>query len=586
MPVDPAVLDTADIIAEFVGDRMDSSARGLLIRGGVVVDGTGASAVTADLRVRHGLIAEIGVGLADDGELSIDASGAYVTPGFIESHTHFDGSMWWDPSCDPMPAYGTTTAVIGNCGLTVAPLRAEARASMLELFCFIEDLPLHAFTHAVPWSWETWPEYQQAIDSHGAAINTAVFVGHQALRTHVMGEDAWVRTATPVEVNAMCRLLDEALSHGGIGLSTTFMDTDRSNREVPSRKADDIELGRMIDVVARHRGATVQFVPRFMQPEHWQGDFDRMASLCGPRGVRANWGALRCEQHRSDELVERWAHNRDVNAGGAAMAPLFSHAMSYVNLHFDRSIMWHGVLAWHELANGPDDQKETLLSDPLWRARARAEWDACTYTLAPIRTPERLLLDHSARELPGQTGLSLLEYATVRNQHLSDALASWLLDNGIGSSMRTAEMPLDEAAVCDLIRHPHTVTGGSDAGAHIQMFSGAGNATYLLTRYVRDAGLLSIEEAVHAVTGKHAAYFGLGDRGVLEVGKAADVTVFALDEIELHPDVRVDDVPGGSWRYTRPAGGYRATIANGHVTHVDGEPTGARPGRMVGLSPA
>ena len=462
---------------------------GLLIAGGTVVDGTGAPGRRADVRVAEGRIVEVGPDLDADGERVIDAGGAYVTPGWIESHTHFDGSMWWDPSCDPMPAYGTTTAVIGNCGLTVAPLRADARASMLDLFCFIEDLPLHAFTHAVPWDWETWPEYARAIDAHPPAINTAVFVGHQALRTHVLGEEAWERAATPDELDTLCAVLDEALGHGGIGLSTTFMDTDRDNREVPSRRADDVELGRLLDVVARHRGATLQFVPRFLQGEHWQGDFDRMAALCGPRGVRANWGALRCEQGHAAEFAERWAHNRATIDGGTLLAPLFSHAKAYVNLHFDRSIMWHGVLAWHELVNGPTADKARLLADEAWRARARADWDACTYTLAPVRAPHRLLLDHSERGLDDQTGLSLVDYAARTGAHLSDAMADWLLANGLGSSLRTADAPLDEAAVCELIRHPMTVTGGSDAGAHIQMFSGAGNATYLFTRYVRDAGL-------------------------------------------------------------------------------------------------
>ena len=558
---------------------------GVLIKGGKIVDGTGARARRADVRTRGTQIVEVDADLTPDGERVIDAGGAFVAPGWIESHTHFDGSMWWDPSCDPMPAYGTTTAVIGNCGLTVAPLSNAARASMVELFCFIEDLPLHAFTHAVPWQWETWPEYQRAIDGQPPALNVAVFVGHQALRTHVMGDEAWDRVATPAEVAEMCAILDQALAHGGIGLSTTFMDTDRHNREVPSRKADDAEFGQLLDVLTRHPGATLQFVPRFLQPEYWQEDFDRMVALAAPRGIAANWGALRCEKSRADEFSERWAHNRSVNSTGARINPLFSHAMSYVNLHFDRSIMWHGVLSWHELVNGPQENKEKLLADPDWRAKARAEWDACTYTLAPVAMPERMILDHSERELPGQTGMTLPAYAAQRGLHLSDALAEWLLHNGIGSSLRTADNPLDEASVCELIRDPNTVTGGSDAGAHIQMFSGAGNATYLFTRFVRDAGLLSIEEAVHAVTGKHAAFFGLGDRGVIAPGKAADLNVFALDEIELHRDVRVDDIPGGSWRYTRPDAGYRATIANGSPTYLDGRQTDARPGRMVGLSP-
>ena len=148
--------------------------------------------------------------------------------------------------------------------------------------------------------------------------------------------------------------------------------------------------------------------------------------------------------------------------------------------------------------------------------------------------------------------------------------------------MRTKEQPLDEDAVVELVRDPHTVTGISDAGAHIQMFNGAGNPAYMLARYVRDTGLLSIEEVVHSVTGKHAGFFGLVDRGTIEVGQAADLTVFALDDLSVQPDQRVDDVPGGSWRYTRRPGGFRATVVNGVPTFLDGASTGACPGTFVG----
>jgi N-acyl-D-aspartate/D-glutamate deacylase len=562
-----------------VSEPLDGS---LLVRGGTVVDGTGAPAVRADVRVRAGRIVEVGPALDAGGEPELDAGGAYVAPGFVESHSHFDGSMWWDPSCDPMPAYGTTTAVIGNCGLTVAPLTAAARGSMIELFCFIEDLPVPAFERAIPWSWETWAEYRAAALANPAAMNVGVFVGHQALRTYVMGDDAWNRPATDAERSRMAAILDAALSVGALGFSTTFMDTDRENREVPSRRADDAEFDAFLAVLAHHRGATLQFVPRFLQPEHWAADFDRLAALCARHGVRANWAVLRCEARNHDERVERRAHADAWRARGADMWATFSGAPSYVNLHFDRSIMWHGVLAWHELVNGPAAEKAARLASPEWRARARDDWDACTYTLVPIRRPEALLLHHSERGLEHRTGGSLADEAAARGAHLSDALAGWLLENGLGSSLRTAEQPMEEDAVVELVRDPHTVTGVSDAGAHIQMFNGAGNPTYMLTRYVRDAAVLSIEETVHSFTGKHAGCFGLLDRGVVAAGRAADLTVFALDELELHPDVRVDDVPGGSWRYTRRPGGYRATIVNGVPTFLDGAPTGARPGTFVG----
>jgi N-acyl-D-aspartate/D-glutamate deacylase len=549
------------------------------------VDGTGAPVRVADVRVRAGVIAEIGRDLASAGEPVLSADGAFVTPGFIESHTHFDGAMWWDPSCDPMPAYGSTTVIMGNCGLTVAPLPAATRDSIVDLFCFIEDLPVHAFRSAVPWSWETWPQYRRAAQASPAALNVGAFVGHQSLRTFVMGHEAWERPATEAERAQLAAVLDEALAAGALGFSTTFMDTDRDNRDVPSRVADDAEFGALLDVVARHPGATFQFVPRFMQPEYFEADIERLAPLCAARGVRANWGALRCQAELAGERVDRVALNGRLRAAGADFAPLFNHMPTYVNLHFDRSIMWSGVLAWHDLVNGPDTDKPRLLADDAWRARARADWDACTYTLVPIGRPETLLLDHSERGRTDQVGISLAELAAARGVHLSDALADWLLDNGLHSSMRTRDRALDERGVVELLRDPNTVTGGSDAGAHIQMFSGAGNATYLLTRYVRDTGLLSIEEAVHAVTGKHARFFGLADRGTVAVGQAADLAVFALDEIGVRAERRVDDIPGGSWRYTRDPGGYRATVVNGVPTFADGAATGARPGAFLSARP-
>jgi N-acyl-D-aspartate/D-glutamate deacylase len=523
---------------------------------------------------------EIAAGLEPDGETIVDAAGAYVAPGFIESHSHFDGAMWWDPGCDPLPAYGTTTAIIGNCGLTVAPLSAATRPSMVELFCFIEDLPLAAFERAIPWTWEDWPEYRAAVDANPASVNVGAFVGHQALRTFVMGAEAWERPASPGERAQIASVLDRALTAGGLGFSTTFMDTDRHNREVPSRRADDAEFAAVIDVLARHPGSTFQFVPRFMQPEHWERDLERVAALCGARGVRGNYPGLRAAAQYRDEFAYRLPVTEALRARGVDFWAAFSAAPSYVNLHFERSIMWHGVLSWHEMVNGPAADKERLLADPEWRARARAEWDACTYNLAPIRSPERLLLAGSQRDLPIEAP-SLGDLATATRRHPSDALAEWLLTHGLASTLRTAPQELDDAANLALLRDPHTVAAISDAGAHIQMFNGAGNATWMLAHFVRDTGQCGVEEIVHAVTGKLAEHFGLVDRGTLAVGQAGDLTVFALDEIDLRPDERVDDVPGGSWRYTRAPAGYRATAVSGVLTFDGGAATEARPGRFL-----
>jgi N-acyl-D-aspartate/D-glutamate deacylase len=246
----------------------------LLIRGGDVVDGSGAPARRADVRVRDGRIAEVGPDLPGDGERVLDASGAYVTPGLIESHTHYDAAVWWDPDCDPMPAHGCTTLVMANCGLGLAPLRAGDRDTIVDLFSFIEDIPAEAFRLAVPWTWETYAEYRAVAAQHGTAVNTVGFVPHQLLRTWVMGGAAWERAATATELDQLCTVLDDALAAGALGLSTSVMDTDRDNRPVPSRQADDAEFTALVAVLARRRAA-LQYVPRIRQPERRHDDARR-----------------------------------------------------------------------------------------------------------------------------------------------------------------------------------------------------------------------------------------------------------------------------------------------------------------------
>ena len=201
----------------------------LLVRGGLVVDGTGAAARAADVRVRDGRIAEIGPGLRPNGERVLDASGAYVTPGFIDIHTHFDPTVFWDPLCDPMPQHGVTTVLVGNCSLSLAPVRPEHRKSLQELLCYIEDLPSEVLDVAIPWGWESYGEYLSAAEKLGGfGVNMAGMVGHNMLRTYVMGEAAWDRPATEEERARIAALLDDSLAAGAAAMSTSLgFDEDR-----------------------------------------------------------------------------------------------------------------------------------------------------------------------------------------------------------------------------------------------------------------------------------------------------------------------------------------------------------------------
>jgi N-acyl-D-aspartate/D-glutamate deacylase len=553
----------------------------VLLRGGTVVDGTGHPPVDADVRVRGGVIVEVGADLSEDGEQVIDATGAFVTPGIIDTHTHLDGAMWWNPDLDPLPAYGNTSAVFGNCGNSMAPLAGSQREHVLDLLCFLEDLPREAFRQEVPWSWDGWPEYARAIATQPTSVHVAGYLGHVSLRTFVMGEAAWQRAATREEVDRMCTVLDDGLRAGAVGLSFNHFDKDRALRLVPGYFADDDELLALFRVVGRHPPATVQMITRFNERGNDIADAERLAHLCREAGVRAQWPGMPMNVRDDDHRPVVWDAHHRLQGEGCDFWPTVPYKPLAPFFGFERSIVFQRVPAWNALINGPAEAKLPTLADPAWRDRARADWDNRTHSsLSRIDRPEELLLSLSESGA-GPVDVSLAEYARQRDLHISDALAEWVLANGIGSMMVGVPERLAEADIVTALREPHTLTNINDSGAHLQLFSAAGEHIYLYTHYVRDQGLLDIAEAVQLLTGRTAEFFGFHDRGIIAPGKVGDLAVFALDEIELRDEERAWDVPHGTWRFTRPPAGFRATIVAGTPTWLDGQSTGARPGRLI-----
>jgi N-acyl-D-amino-acid deacylase len=554
----------------------------LLIRGGTVLDGTGAVGTVADIRTADGLIVEVGPNLRPDGEQEIDASGATVTPGFIDGHTHLDPTLFWDPMCDPMPQHGVTTVMFGNCSLSLAPVRPQDRAAVAGLYCYVEDLPDDTFNDSVAWAWENYADYRAAADPDGFGLNAGGLVGHSMLRMWVMGEDAWERAATEQERAAICDILDQSLADGAFGMSASLaVHEDRANRPVPSRLADDAEMQALVDVLGR-RDAVLQFIPT--PREALFTDVARAVEWSRPTNARTTWINIFCLAGQPGFAAAQLDQVAELHAAGARTYAQFSPRT------MDIRVNWNGGRSffmmpdgWHRAVQAGPDEKRRLLEDPRWRAVAREEWDRVPATIIPHRHPEWIrFIEVTRPENERWLGRTLADLVAETGSHPSDALADWMLINDLAPGVVGVGVAnADRTDVGLTVRHPAAFLSGSDAGAHVQMFCAAGDSTLILARHVRDRGDLSLEQAVHQLTAKQAEVFGFRRRGVIAPGNHADLNVFALDELRWDDDFFVADLPGGGRRLTRPPGGYRQTVVGGVVTVEQGKLTGARPGRFL-----
>jgi N-acyl-D-aspartate/D-glutamate deacylase len=562
----------------------------ILIQNGAVVDGTGAPAFKADVRIRDGRIAEIGPGLAPKGERLVDATDCYVTPGFIEAHTHFDGSMWWQPDLSPLPGYGATTVITGNCGFSTAPISDDQAVTeeVVKIFSFFEDLPDELFLKHLPWDWRKWSEYKASMTGKvRLPVNYAAMVGHIPIRLTVMGLEAWDRAATPEEIARMCELLDDALEAGALGMSTNLMDHDGADRPVPTLKASDEEFRALFEVLDRHPGRLVQVIIDTFMRMTAPAALQRLSGLLDGLNVRMQWAGLPTLEFQRPVLPQMQAEHQRFKAEGKDFWTAFTHVSPVNTLSLTKSLIFaqSNDYAWHEVVLAETDaEKERLLRDPEWRARARDSWDTKAWPHAPMNRPNDLLLRNSDNGV-GPVNLTLAEYqAQIGAAHRSDAMAEWILRNGVRSTVHMAPFPMNEELVIELIRDPKSVGNVSDAGAHTQMFCGPGDNMLLFTHYVRN-GLITIEEAVHVQTGKLAQHFNLKGRGELKVGARADIAVFHPDEIEQREEEKIFDVPdargGTTWRYTRQPAPMRLTLVNGVPTFDRDGATAARPGEFL-----
>ncbi len=532
----------------------------LIIKNGRIVDGSGLPAYRGDVAVSGGRIVKLGH-VDGDAKRVVDAAGKVVAPGFIDPHTHFDAQLLWDGYAKPALSHGVTTIVPGNCSLSLAPLKAEHRMRLVGMFNQIEEMPYKAFAEGVEWNWETFDEYVTRI-RRGLAINVAPLVGHSVLRLWVMDREASQRTATDDEIAAMQNLLRECLDAGAVGLSTSFVDMDETLQPVPSRYADTRELDALAAVLGEY-GRILQIVPEFYDPDLTIARIDQLAELSLAHGIPTTFSPLFVNAENAAGVERVMARVDEQFARGARVWPQvqtrpidISFCFAVPSLLFIRLRGWYQVMRF-----GSHDDIVAAFSDPERRAQLTAE----AREMGPLWSILVLRQVKSAAN-QGLVGKTLAEIADIRGTTPLDAMIDLSLEEDLQAHFLAANMGHnDDRRVADLLNHPRVHIGASDGGAHILSFSTYGDTGYLFKRFVRERHDMGLEAAVKKITSDTAGIWGIPERGLLQKGYVADITVFDPDFIDRGAEYYVQDVPGDGSRYVRDSVGVDTVIVGGEV---------------------
>ena len=551
----------------------------VLIRGGTVVDGTGAPGFPADVALKDGRIAAVGPVIAGEARRTLDATGRVVAPGFIDPHTHFDVQLLWDGAARPALEHGITSVVPGNCSLSLAPLKAKDRKALVGMFQQIEELPPEAFTQAFDWTWEDFAGYRRAIEP-GLSINVAPLVGHSVIRLWVMGEAASQRAATAGEIAAMQDLLRQSLDAGAVGLSTSFVDVDEHGHPVPSRYAAWAELDALAAVLGE-RGRMLQIVPEFYATDITLARIDQLAELSLKHGIPTT-SPLFDNRLTPDNAARAIARVEEQFARGARVWPQMqtrpidiSFSLLRPSLFFARLPRWVRVLRL-PLAERLAALRNLEIADKMVED-AGPDGGAAMFSALVVRGG-----DEAPAALAGRT---LGEIAAERGEGPARALIDLSLEHGLDVAFVAASRGHDDTArIGPMLASPFVHIGASDGGAHLASFATYGDTGYLFSEFVRASGALTLEGAVKKITADTAKIWGLKDRGELKVGLAADVVVFDPATIARGEERPQFDMPGDGMRYVRDATGIEAVVVNGEVAWEGGRYTDAKSGVVCALN--
>ena len=532
----------------------------LLVRHALVVDGSGAAPVHADVAVANGRIVAVGPRLDLAAAQVIDADGLALMPGIVDSHTHFDAQITWDPTVRPSPALGVTTAVIGNCGFTIAPCRPADRELTMRNLTQVEGMSIDALRQGVDWGFETFPEYMAQLKKRGCAVNVAAYVGHSSVRTWVMGADAAKRAASEAEIAQMQAIVRDAMRHGAVGFasSTSPAHNGEGGLPMPSRLASDAEMtalvgamgegGRGVYMLTKGGHTPVPFLESLAAATRRPV---MIAALLhngtSPRAVFDDLDAIAAANSRGHRLL-----------GQVSCCPLtmdFTLASPYPV---------EGLVSWQPALGLTGDDLKAVLADRSFRDAVRAElatpttfrlfnneWDK----VHVVETAQPANARHEQR--------TIAEIAREAGRDPLDTMLDLALDEDLATVYTAQLLNSDEEAVGRMLNHPYSIVSLSDAGAHLTFFNDAGFGLHLLGHWSRDRGAMPLAEAVRRLTAHPASVLGLVGRGLVRAGFAADLLLFDPKTVGRGPKRRVHDLPGGAARLTTDALGVHGVWVNG-----------------------
>src|SRR5688572_12383060 len=526
----------------------------LVIRDVILIDGLGSPPRRGGVAVKNGRIAEVGRILGSS-MVTVDAEGLALMPGIIDNHTHYDAQLTWDRWASPSPGLGVTTAIIGNCGFTIAPCRERDRELVMRNLTQVEGMSLDVLRAGVRWDFESVPQYLDMLERLGSALNVAVFAGHSSIRTYVMGEAATERVATADETGAMRKLILEAMKAGAIGFSTSTSPAHNGEggKPMPSRLADEAELRALVGCL-REAGHGV-----FMLTKGGHTGIDFLEELARDSTRPVVVAALLHNSTNPDSVFKDLDAIAEAQANGHYVVGAVSCCPLSMDFTLQSPYVFEGLQSWQPALPLKGEAFRNKLAERSFRDAVRAELASPThFRLFNSEWDKVQVIDSKHKEFEQR---SIAELARGRDP--LDFMLDLALEEDLGTVFSALLLNSDEAAVGRMLRHPASLVSLSDAGAHLTFFNDAGFGLHLLGHWVRERGVLTLAEAVRRLTRDPATVFGIRSRGELKCGYHADLLLFDPARVDRGPKQRVFDLPGGHPRLTTPAIGVEAVWVNG-----------------------